>query len=175
MTQATVQITPAQETDIPLILSLIKELAEYERLEHQAVATADSLRNALFGPRPGAEAVLARIDGQTAGFALYFHNFSTFLGRHGLYLEDLFVRPAFRGRGIGKSLLVHLARLALQRGCGRFEWAVLDWNRPARDFYEALGAEANTAWINYRISGEALERLAGNAVPDAREPASLGT
>jgi GNAT superfamily N-acetyltransferase len=165
VTQAThFRITPAREADIPLILSLINELAIYEKLEHQVVATEATLRQALFGPRPGAESLIAWIDGEPAGFALYFHNFSTFLGKHGLYLEDLFVRPAFRGRAIGKSLLVHLARLALERGCGRFEWAVLDWNRPARDFYEALGAEANLAWVSYRITGEALERLA-NAPP----------
>jgi GNAT superfamily N-acetyltransferase len=119
----------------------------------------------LFGPRPGAEAVIARVGGEPAGFALFFHNFSTFLGRHGLYLEDLFVRPGFRGRAIGTALLKHLARLAVERNCGRFEWAVLDWNRPSRDFYESLGARAHAEWVNYRISGEALERLA--AVPTA--------
>ena len=142
------------------MLALINELADYEKLRHEVVATAESLAQALFGPRPSAEAVIARVDGEPAGFALYFHNFSTFLGRHGLYLEDLFVRPAFRGRAIGKALLRHLAALALQRGCGRFEWAVLDWNRPARDFYEGLGAEAKSDWIIYRISGDALRRLA---------------
>ena len=164
MTHATaLTITPALEADIPLILALIKELALYEKLEDQAVATDASLRQALFGPRPSAESVIARIDGEPAGFALYFHNFSTFLGRHGLYLEDLFVRPAFRGRAIGKALLAHLARVAGERGCGRFEWAVLDWNRPARDFYESLGAEANASWVNYRITGDALERLARTA------------
>jgi GNAT superfamily N-acetyltransferase len=161
MIQATpVEITPALESDISLILALINELAEYERLQHQVVATEETLRQALFGPRPGAESVIVRSGGEPAGFALYFHNFSTFLGKPGLYLEDLFVRPAFRGRGIGKSLLVHLARLAVERGCGRFEWAVLDWNQPARDFYEALGAVANSAWVSYRIAGPALERLA---------------
>ena len=157
---AAVSITPAQEADVALILGLIKELADYEHLSHQVVATEASLRYALFGRRPAAEALIARVDGECAGFALYFHNFSTFLGRHGLYLEDLFVRPAFRALGVGKTLLRHLARVALERDCGRFEWAVLDWNRSARDFYEALGAEANPAWVNYRITGEALERLA---------------
>ncbi len=160
-----IQIAPAGETDLPLILSFINELAVYEKLQDQVVAT-------LFGRRPGAEAVIARIDGEPAGFALFFHNFSTFLGRRGLYLEDLYVRPAFRGRAIGKSLLTHLARLAVERGCGRFEWAVLDWNKPARDFYESLGAEAHPAWINYRVTGAALQRLAtgaaaGNANPDS--------
>jgi GNAT superfamily N-acetyltransferase len=157
------EIRPAQASDIPLILALINELAEYEKLGHQVVATESTLRHALFGPRPGAEAVIACSGGEPAGFALFFHNFSTFLGKHGLYLEDLFVRPAFRGQAIGQKLLTYLARLALERDCGRFEWAVLDWNRPARDFYEALGAEANPAWVNYRITGEALERLARGA------------
>ena len=156
----TLDIRPAQEADIPLILSLINELAEFEKLQHQVIATTSTLRESLFGARPGAEAVIARVGGEAAGFALYFHNFSTFLGKRGLYLEDLYVRPAFRGQGIGKRLLTHLARLALERGCGRFEWSVLDWNQPARDFYETLGAEANPAWVNYRIAGEALERLA---------------
>ncbi len=160
MQHAALDISPAGEADIPLILSFINELAEYEKLAHEVVATEATLRHALFGPRPAAEAVIARAGGESAGFALYVHNFSTFLGRPGLYLEDLFVRPAFRGRAIGKALLKHLARLALERGCGRFEWAVLDWNRPARDFYEALGARANPMWVNYRLTGEALERLA---------------
>jgi GNAT superfamily N-acetyltransferase len=161
MTEAsTLSITAACRADVPLISSLIAELAEYERLRHECVATEDSLSDALFGAQPGAEAVIARVDAEPAGFALFFHNFSTFLGRRGLYLEDLFVRPAFRGRGIGKSLLQHLAALAVERGCGRFEWQVLDWNRPARDFYESLGAKANAAWVSYRMTGEALQRLA---------------
>ena len=161
MTQAsTLSITAACKADVPLILSLINELADYERLRHEAVATEASLNDALFGSNPGAEAVIARMDGDPAGFALFFHNFSTFLGRRGLYLEDLFVRPAFRGRAIGKSLLSYLAALAVERGCGRFEWQVLDWNRPARDFYERLGAKANSSWVSYRMTGEALKRLA---------------
>jgi GNAT superfamily N-acetyltransferase len=163
------EIASAQEADIPLILALINELAEYEKLEHQVVATEAALRHALFGPRPAAEALIARIDGESAGFALYFHNFSTFLGKHGLYLEDLFVRPAFRGLSVGKALLVRLARLAIERDCGRFEWAVLDWNSAARDFYEGLGAAANSAWVNYRITGEALERLARSGGPGQPE------
>jgi GNAT superfamily N-acetyltransferase len=153
-------IEAATPADIPVILALIRELAAYEHLEDQVVATPEDLRSALFGAAPSAAAVLARVDGSPAGFALYFHNFSTFLGKPGLYLEDLYVRPAFRGRGVGKRLLVHLAELALNRGCGRFEWAVLDWNRPARDFYESLGAAPNAEWINYRLTGEALRRLA---------------
>ncbi len=158
---AGIEIAPAEPADVPLILMFISELAEYERLAGEVVADERALRHALFGPHPAAYAVIARSGGEPAGFALYFHNFSTFLGKHGLYLEDLFVRPAFRGRAIGKALLAHLARIALERDCGRFEWAVLDWNRPARDFYEALGAQANPTWLGYRITGEALERLAG--------------
>jgi GNAT superfamily N-acetyltransferase len=163
MTQATtIEILPATPTDVPLVLALITELADYEKLRHEVVATEASLNQALFGQRPSAEAVIARIGGEAAGFALYFHNFSTFLGKPGLYLEDLFVRPAYRGRAIGKALLKYLAALALERDCGRFEWAVLDWNRPARDFYEALGAQVKSDWIIHRISGDALQRLASS-------------
>jgi GNAT superfamily N-acetyltransferase len=159
--QATaIRIEPATPADVPLLLALIGELAVYEKLEDQVVASEEKLHRALFGATAHAEAVIARSDGEPAGFALYFHNFSTFLAQPGLYLEDLYVRPAFRGRAIGKSLLVYLARLAVQRGCGRFEWAVLDWNQPARSFYESLGARPNSEWINYRIAGEALRRLA---------------
>jgi len=156
-------IDPATAADVPLILSLINELALFEKLQDEVVTTADTLHDALFGGRSGAEALIARIDGEAAGFALFFHNFSTFLGKRGLYLEDLFVRPAYRGRAIGKSMLIHLAQLAIARGCGRFEWSVLDWNHSAREFYESLGAEANPAWINYRVTGAALERLAASA------------
>jgi GNAT superfamily N-acetyltransferase len=155
-----VSIVPAQEADVGLILGLIRELADYEKLSHEVSATEASLRHALFGLRPAAEALIARVGGECAGFALYFHNFSTFLGSRGLYLEDLFVRPAFRGAGVGTALLRHLARLALERECGRFEWAVLDWNRSARVFYESLGAEPHPAWITHRVTGEALARLA---------------
>jgi GNAT superfamily N-acetyltransferase len=157
---STLSITSAVPGDVPLILSLITELAEYEKLRHEAVATEASLQESLFGSKACVEAVIARVAGEGAGFALFFHNFSTFLGRKGLYLEDLYVRPSFRGRAIGKALLIHLAALAVERGCGRFEWQVLDWNKPARDFYERLGANANPAWVNYRITGEALRRLA---------------
>jgi GNAT superfamily N-acetyltransferase len=163
MTQtSSLDIVPATLADVPLILELITALADYEKLRHEVVATEASLTKALFGSRPSAEAVIARIDGEPAGFALFFHNFSTFLGRQGLYLEDLFVLPKHRGRAIGKALLRHLAALALQRDCGRFEWAVLDWNRPARDFYESLGAEVKSDWIIHRVSGDALKRLAAN-------------
>src|SRR5580704_7615954 len=153
-------ISPANAADVPLILSLINELAEYEKLRHESVATEASIHKALFGSKPHAEAVIARFDAAPAGFALFFHNFSTFLGKPGLYLEDLFVRPAYRGRAIGKSLLSHLAALTLQRDCGRFQWQVLDWNQPSRDFYERLGAQADPAWVTYRMTGDALKRLA---------------
>jgi GNAT superfamily N-acetyltransferase len=153
-------ISPAIAADAPLILALINELAEYEKLRHESVATEASISQALFGPKPHAEALIARFDGEPAGFALFFHNFSTFLGKPGLYLEDLFVRPAYRGRAIGKSLLRYLAALTLERDCGRFQWQVLDWNRPSRDFYETLGAEPDPQWVNYRMTGDALRRLA---------------
>ncbi len=163
MTQLTdLEIAPATPADIPLLLDLIRELAEYERLAPEAISTAASLHGSLFGPERSAEAVVARVGSTPAGFALYFHNFSTFLGKRGLYLEDLFVRPEFRGRAIGKSLLIYLAKLAVARDCGRFEWAVLDWNRPARDFYERLGAKANSAWVSYRLTGDALTTLANH-------------
>src|SRR5438309_10914938 len=132
-----IEIRPAEVGNVSLILQLIGELADFEKLRHEMVATEASLTHALFGPRPAAEAIVAYCAGEPAGFALFFHNFSTFLGRQGLYLEDLFVRPAFRGRSIGKSLLLYLAKLAVDRDCGRFEWAVLDWNRPAREIGRA--------------------------------------
>ena len=158
-----IRIAPATEAQVPLILEFIRGLAEYEKLAHEMVATEESLRRSLFGPRPDAEVVIASVDGQAAGFALYFHNYSTFLGRRGLYLEDLFVKPAFRGRGVGRELLRYLARLAVERGCGRFEWWVLDWNQPAIRFYESLGARAMSDWTIYRLTGPALEALAGEA------------
>jgi GNAT superfamily N-acetyltransferase len=161
MTQSSpLDISPAVAADVPLILTLINELAEYEKLRHESVASKESIHKALFGPKPHAEAVIARYDGEAVAFALFFHNFSTFLGKPGLYLEDLFVRPAYRGRAIGKSLLKYLAALAVQRDCGRFQWQVLDWNRPSRDFYESLGAQADPTWVNYRMTGDALRRLA---------------
>jgi len=161
MTQPSgLDISPAKSADVALILALINELAEYEKLRHESIATEASIEQALFGPKPRAEAVIARFDGEPAGFALFFHNFSTFVGKPGLYLEDLFVRPAYRGRAIGKSLLSYLAAVALERDCGRFQWQVLDWNKPSRDFYESLGAKADDTWVNYRITGDALRRLA---------------
>jgi GNAT superfamily N-acetyltransferase len=135
-------------------------LAEFERLEHEANATDELLHQALFGPRPAAEVVIARVEGEVAGFALFFHNFSTFVGKRGLYLEDLYVRPRFRRMGCGAALLKHLAKIARERDCGRFEWSVLDWNRRAIDFYESLGAVPMSEWTVYRVAGEALEKLA---------------
>jgi GNAT superfamily N-acetyltransferase len=164
MTQSSrIDIVPATPADIPLVLALITALADYEKLRHEVVATEQSLHQALFGSKPSAEAVIARDGGVAAGFALFFHNFSTFMGKPGLYLEDLFVLPEFRGRSIGKALLQYLAQLAVQRDCARFEWAVLDWNRPARDFYESLGAQAKSDWIIHRVSGPALQRLASGS------------
>ncbi|HET7459958.1 MAG TPA: GNAT family N-acetyltransferase [Longimicrobium sp.] len=154
-------IRAATVDDVPLILRFIRGLAEYERLADQVVATEDGLRETLFGPRPYAEVVIAEEVGEPAGFALFFHNYSTFLGRPGIYLEDLFVLPELRGRGIGRALLAHLARLAVERGCGRLEWWVLDWNEDAIRFYRGLGAEPMDDWTVFRVAGEALERLAG--------------
>jgi GNAT superfamily N-acetyltransferase len=155
-----VRIVPATERDVPTILSLIKGLAEYERLAHEVEATEDGIREALFGDWPGAEVVLAYVGSDLAGFALFFHNFSTFLGRRGLYLEDLFVLPAYRGRGVGRRLLAHLARIAVERKCGRMEWWVLDWNESAIRFYKSIGARAMDEWTVYRLDGDALFRLA---------------
>jgi GNAT superfamily N-acetyltransferase len=162
------RIEPAIEADVPLILGFIRELAEYERMLDKVVATEAGLREQLFGARPGAEVVIARSEGQPVGFALYFHNFSTFLGRRGLYLEDLFVRPSHRGRGVGRALLAHLARNALERGCGRLEWWVLDWNEPAIGFYRKLGAEPMSDWTVFRLSGAPLAELAQAAADGAR-------
>jgi GNAT superfamily N-acetyltransferase len=146
--------------DVPLILDLIRELAEYEKLSHEVVVTEDGLRRSLFGELPAAEVMIGEFEGLPAAFALFFHNFSTFLGKPGIYLEDLYVRPRFRGRGMGKAMLVRLARLARERGCGRLEWSVLDWNEPSIRFYESLGAVAMTDWTVHRVTGEALDRLA---------------
>jgi GNAT superfamily N-acetyltransferase len=154
-------LRPAGSTDAPLVLQLIRELAEFERLSDEVRATEDDLRRTLFGPRPAAEAILAFLDGAPVGFALFFNNYSTFLARPGLYLEDLYVRPGARGRGVGATLLRHLARTARQRGCGRLEWSVLDWNERAIRFYRRLGAEPMDGWTAFRLSGDALEGLAG--------------
>jgi GNAT superfamily N-acetyltransferase len=157
-----IRIDRAREHDVPLILELIRGLAEYERLADQAVATEAGVLEALFGPQPAAEVVIAYADNRPAGFALFFHNFSTFLGRRGLYLEDLFVKPEFRRLGIGRRLLAELARIAVERGCGRFEWSVLDWNTPAIEFYKRLGARPLDDWTIFRVTGEALTRLAAD-------------
>jgi len=150
----------ATVADVPQILAFIRALADYERLLHEVIATEDGIRQALFGPRPYAEVVLAEDDGAPIGFALFFHTFSTFVGLPGLYLEDLFVVPEARGRGVGRALLAHLSRLAVERGCGRVEWAVLDWNAPAIRFYESLGARPNSEWTVYRLTDEPLAALA---------------
>lgn len=154
-------ITIATEGDVAQILAFIKALAEYERLADSVVATEEGLRATLFGPRPYAECVIARWNGVPAGFALFFHNYSTFLGRPGIYLEDLFVKPELRGKGVGRSLLAYLANIALERNCGRLEWSVLDWNESAIGFYKSLGAEPLEDWTIFRVKGEALARLAG--------------
>lgn len=154
-----VEIRAATEADIPVILQFIRDLALYEKLEDKVMATEEDLRRTLFANPRFAEVIFADVDGQAAGFALFFHNYSTFLGQPGIYLEDLFVKTEMRGRGIGKALLAHLARLASERGCGRLEWAVLDWNTPSINFYKNLGAVPLSDWIVFRLSGDALERL----------------
>jgi GNAT superfamily N-acetyltransferase len=153
-------IRPATVEDVSLILSFINELAEYERLSHEIVATEDILRESLFGERRAAEVVIGQQGDDPAGFALFFHTFSTFLGRPGIYLEDLYVKPEFRGMGIGRAVLVYLARLAKERNCGRLEWSVLNWNEPAIRLYRGIGAVPMDEWTVYRVSGEALEELA---------------
>jgi GNAT superfamily N-acetyltransferase len=154
------RITPATEHDVPLILDLIRALADYERMADQVVATESSLRASLFGDRRSAEVLLASVGGASVGFAVFFHNYSTFLGRAGLYLEDLFVRPEWRSRGIGQAMLRHVARVAVDRGCGRMEWSVLDWNAPAIRVYQATGAVPMDEWTIYRLTGAALTRFA---------------
>ena len=160
-------IAPATTDDVPLILALIRELADYEKLSDQVSATEAALRESLFGERPGerpaAEVLVARAGGEPAGFALFFPNYSTFLAKPGIYLEDLFVRPAFRGLGIGKALLASVAARAVERGCGRFEWSVLDWNEPAIGFYRRLGARPLADWTMFRITGAELAALASSA------------
>ena len=157
---ADVRIEPADIRDVPVMLSLIKALAEYERLAHEVVATEAGLRESLFGATPHAEAVIARVGSEAVGSAVWFHSYSTFLSQPGLYLEDLFVLPKWRGRGIGRALLCHLARIAIERGCARMEWSVLDWNDQAIGFYRSIGARAMDEWTVYRLTGEALDRLA---------------
>jgi GNAT superfamily N-acetyltransferase len=155
----TLDIRPAERSDVAVIADLILQLARFEKLEREVVLTEDLLTAGLFGPRPYAEAVLAEEERHPIGFALFFHTFSTFLARPGLYLEDLFVLPDHRGRGVGRALLAHLAHLAIERGCGRLEWAVLNWNQEAIRFYERVGARPNSEWTVYRVTGEALQAL----------------
>ncbi|GAB4195827.1 MAG: GNAT family N-acetyltransferase [Wenzhouxiangellaceae bacterium] len=153
-------IRPARPGDETIIRQLIDELAEYEQLAHEAIASDELLRQALFSERPDAEVILAELEGEVCGFALFFHNFSTFLGRRGLYLEDLYVRSAYRGQGVGIGLLKRLAQIAIDRGCGRMEWMVLNWNQPAIKFYHGLGANPLDEWTTFRLTGDALEKLA---------------
>jgi GNAT superfamily N-acetyltransferase len=154
---------------VPLVLDFIRRLAEYELLPHEVVATEEMVSDSLFGATPAAAALLGYADGEPVGFALYFHNYSTFLGRRGLYLEDLFVLPAARGRGVGRALLGALARVALERGCGRMEWSVLDWNEPAIAFYRSLGARPLSEWTTFRLAGGALAALAAEGVEETFE------
>ena len=156
----TIRMEPAVAADVPVILGLIRELAEFERLLDQVTATPEQLHETLFGARPSAEVILCRVDDEVAGFALFFHNYSTFLALPGLYLEDLYVRQKFRGQGCGEALLRRLAQIAVERGCGRFEWSVLDWNQRAIEFYKSLGAVAMDEWTIYRVAGDALIKLA---------------
>ena len=153
-------IRPAQPDDTPIICGLIRELAEYEKLTHQVVLEEQRVHEHLFGSQPCVEAVLAEDDGQIVGFALFFSNYSTFLGRPGIYLEDLYVKPEHRGGGHGRALLGEVARLAVERDCGRLEWAVLNWNQPSIEFYNRLGGEPLDGWTTYRVTGEALANLA---------------
>jgi GNAT superfamily N-acetyltransferase len=157
---AQIQIRPGSSNDVPLILAFIRELAEYEKMSDDVVATEDRLRSALFGERPFAEVIIASLEGVPVGFALFFSNFSTFLGRPGMYLEDLFVRPAARGAGVGRELLKYLARLTVEREWGRLEWSVLDWNEPSIGFYKKMGATPMDEWTIFRLTGPALQNLA---------------
>ena len=158
-----IKITFATISDVPLILQFIKELAEYEQLLHEVVATEELLQETLFGDQAHAEVIIGYLGEKPVSFALFFHNFSTFLGKPGLYLEDLYVKPEARGQGIGKKMLTYLAQLAKDRNCGRFEWWVLDWNESAINFYKSLGAKAMDEWTVYRVTGEALDKLAAKS------------
>ena len=155
------RIRPGDLPDVPVIAELIRGLARYEKLEHEVTLTEEKLDRALFGERPYAETLIAEDDGRAVAFALFFHSYSTFLAQPGIYLEDLFVKPEHRGRGVGRALLERLAQVAVERGCGRLEWAVLDWNKDAIGFYERLGAKPNSEWTVYRLAGESLHSLAG--------------
>ncbi len=154
------EIRTARVEDVPIILQLIRDLATYERAPNEVTATEEQLVEVLFGPRPSAEVMLAFEEDTAVGFAVFFHNFSTWLGRPGLYLEDLFVKPEVRGKGYGRALLVHLAKIARERGCGRMEWAVLDWNDPAIQFYRKLGAKPMDEWTVFRLTSDGIAKLA---------------
>ncbi len=155
-----VHIRPATSEDTALILHFIRELAIYEKAEHQVLATQDSIRATVFADDSRVDALICELEGEAIGFAVYFYNYSTWLGKYGLFLEDLYVTPEQRGTGAGKALLLHLAKIAVARDCGRFEWNVLDWNKPSIDFYESLGAEPAHEWIGYRLTGSALKDFA---------------
>lgn len=159
MVNPNITTRPALESDVPTLLELILELAAYEKLSHEVVATAENLRETLFGANRYAEALMGCVDGVPVGMAIYFHNYSTFLAKPGLHLEDLYVKPAHRGCGLGKALITAVARIAIERGCGRYEWTVLDWNQPAIDFYHSLGAEMKGDWRIMRVTGEALQKM----------------
>lgn len=163
MTESSVnyRIAPARPEDVAIMIALIRELAEFERLLHEVRITPEDLHAHLFGPRPYCEAAVVWVGDEAAGFALWFHNYSTFMGRPGLYLEDLYVRPVFRGQGCGEGLLKHLAGLAVERGCARLEWSVLDWNQRAIGFYKSMGAAPMDEWTVYRVTGDSLLALAG--------------
>lgn len=151
----------AEPTDSARILQFIKALADYERMSDEVIATEETVKKTLFGPKAYAEVIFAELDGQAVGFALFFHNYSTFVSKPGLYLEDIYIYPEYRGRGIGKMMMTYLAKLAVDRDCGRFEWSCLKWNKPSLDFYASLGAEAMEEWVTLRVSGENLKSLAG--------------
>lgn len=155
----TFQIRNSTPEDVSLILQLIKEIAEYEKLSHEVIATEKILMESLFGDKKSAEVVIGELEGKPVGYALFFHNFSTFLGKKGLYLEDLFVRPEYRGKGFGKKLLLHLVKIAKERNCGRMEWSVLNWNTPAIEFYKSLGAFPMDEWTVYRLDEKAINNL----------------
>jgi len=160
MPKSNSEIRLATPADVPTILGFIRELADYENLMHEVTATEEQLRATLFGPRPFAEALIASVDGKPAGFAVFLYNYSTFLAKPGIYLEDLYVTPAFRGKGLGKKLITRIAQIAVERDCGRYEWSVLDWNKTSIDFYESLGAEMHADWRRMRVMGEKLEAMA---------------
>jgi GNAT superfamily N-acetyltransferase len=164
-----ITVRPATPADVPLILAFIRELAEYEKLAHEVTATEALLHATMFGPQARAETLIGCVNGEAAGFAVFFYNYSTFLALPGIYLEDLYVRPPFRKLGLGKALLTTVARIAVERGCGRYEWSVLDWNEPSIRFYEGLGAEMHGAWRRMRVSGDALQKMAGMPASAVRD------